>query len=64
MALFKEKMRCPVCKALLGERFKDEVFFGHCDECKASFFWEYKQKVPRATLDKCKQKKCGCGLGH
>lgn len=66
MALFKERLKCPVCKAVLGERMKDEIFFGHCEECKASFFWAYKSKVPVATLDSHikKQVRCGCGLGH
>lgn len=60
MALFKERLYCPVCKVLLGERYKDEVFFGHCDECKASFFWKYKEKVPTSKLDKHIPQKCGC----
>lgn len=62
MALFsKEKVRCPVCKTYLGQRYKDELYMAHCDECKTEFTWSPKQEQPRALLDKNKPLGCNCG---
>lgn len=61
MALFKhERLFCPVCDAHLGDRAKNELFMGHCDECKASFIWKPNAKKPESSLDKDKPKVCGC----
>lgn len=62
MALFKERLACPVCKAKLGERFKDEIFSAHCDECKATFVWHPRLKKPKSILDAHKSINCDCGL--
>lgn len=61
MAIFKEKLYCPVCKTFLAERYKDEIYSAHCAECKCSFVWTYKTKIPIAKLDSHKDSGCGCG---
>lgn len=64
MSLFKEQLNCPVCKTWLGNRLKGELFIGHCDECKTTFIWRVKGKIPEAHLDNqaSKDKKCGCNI--
>lgn len=62
MALFKEKLFCPVCKDWLAERFKDDICSARCEECKVTFIWGYKSKIPKATLDSHKDSGCGCGI--
>ncbi len=61
MAFFKEVINCPVCKSKLGERYKDEIFVGHCEECRCTFIWKYKEKKPQSKLDCNKPKGCNCG---
>lgn len=61
MAFFKERLFCPVCNTHLGDRFKDELFVGHCAECKASFIWKMKVSKPEARLDPPPSKRCTCG---
>lgn len=61
MAIFKERLYCPVCDTWLGDRDKTELFIGHCEECHASFIWRKNSKKPEAQLDKPKPKNCGCG---
>jgi hypothetical protein len=61
MALFKERLYCPVCNTWLGDRDKDELFIGHCKECHAGFTWKPKLKKPIASLDRDIPVRCGCG---
>lgn len=58
----RQKMSCPVCKALLGYRDKNQPFMEHCEECKATFTWKCDDSIPIAHLDCAKKsKRCTCG---
>ena len=61
MALFKERLYCPVCNLWLGDRTKHELFIAHCEECKATFIWRHNSKKPESQMDKDKPVRCGCG---
>ncbi len=61
MAFLKDKVSCPVCKSYLGDRYRDEIFVGHCKECRATFTYKPKKTVPTALLDKDRKEGCGCG---
>lgn len=57
----REQVRCPVCKSLLGYRYKGDPFMDHCDECRATYTWEPNIKLPSALLDVIKNSKiCTC----
>lgn len=61
----EERIYCPVCgkDKFLGIRQKDEFFQGHCEDCRAMYFWHPLKDTPISMLDKDKDKdkgKCGC----
>lgn len=58
----REGLKCPVCREYeLGYRYNDEMFIGHCEECRCTYTWYPRETKPMAELDKRgKSKKCEC----
>jgi hypothetical protein len=56
----QKPVKCPVCNQTLGSKADDEMFIGHCDECKATFTWYPGTEKPHAELDKLPSNKCDC----
>jgi hypothetical protein len=60
----QEQMYCPVCKleSSLGYKNPHRSFSGHCDDCKATYYFSSKGRILRAVPDSaCKSKICKCG---
>lgn len=60
MAIFKEKLLCPVCYTALGNRYKNELYTAHCPDCKAQYTWKPGKDKPEALLDSQRPEGCNC----
>ena len=56
--LEKEKLHCPVCKQLLGMRFKGRTTDAKCDECLHIFTYKKSTRIP--TFARKPDKRCNC----
>lgn len=56
-----EVAQCPVCRAILGQRDRSEIFSAHCVECRATFYFKPWAHTPSAVLDSAKKFKGYCG---
>lgn len=53
--------RCPVCKAMFGGRFFNEIAKFECKECEHEFTFYPFDPTPKAEHLRKKDTKCGCG---
>lgn len=59
----KENVYCPVCKTegYLGERFEKDWFIGHCNDCRAEYYFPpYKEVPTKVITDRQKKNTCKC----
>lgn len=55
-------MKCPVCRAILGQREAGDRKWVHDDECKCDFYFAPNNPVPtRVRMDSNGRKGCTCG---
>lgn len=55
-----EYVNCPVCRASLGKKEKDDSVAFHCNECKTVYTFFPGLKKPTAKLDSDIAHTCSC----
>ena len=60
----RENVFCPVCniaEGKLGVRYPQDYFDGHCDDCRATYYFKPNSPRPYKVLtDKTKRNRCYC----
>jgi hypothetical protein len=55
-------IKCPVCRAILGQREAGDRKWIHCAECRCDFYFAPNKDIPtRVRMDSAAKKGCTCG---
>jgi uncharacterized protein YbaR (Trm112 family) len=64
-SVVKSTVVCPVCKAIIDYRYKNEPASAYCNECKTTFVYVADNEIPvMARPDASIKKKTSCGCGR